>query len=149
MESSTLERAAPLMIQCLRALEHAHAARFVHRDLKPQNILLHEEQGQLIAKISDFGLAKHLEQAGFSGMTATGRRGGTCAYMPREQLTDFKRAEPVSDVWSLAATFYNMLTGSYPRDFGAGRDPIEVILQDEPISIRQSRRKCSAYLWPL
>ena len=125
-----------IMLQCLEGLEHAHRQGFVHRDLKPQNILLVGPAEKPTVKISDFGLAKNFEAAGLSGMTATGSFGGTYHCMPREQLTDFKRARPVSDVWSIAATFYHLLTGCYPRDFDGNRDPIEIVLRDEPVPIR-------------
>lgn len=129
--------AGPLMLQCLAGLEHAHEQKFVHRDLKPQNILLDERGGQCTAKIADFGLAKEFERAGLSGMTATGGFAGTPYFMPREQLTEFKYVRPVSDVWSMGATFYNALTGRFPLEFAPQRDPITVILQDEPIPLRQ------------
>jgi serine/threonine protein kinase len=132
-----LDTAAPLILQCLAGLEHAHEHKFVHRDLKPHNILLNERGGRWIAKVSDFGLAKDFEKAGLSGMTATGGFGGTCYFMPREQLVEFKRIRPVSDVWSIAATFYNALTGRYPLEFSSNRDPVEVILHDEPIPVRR------------
>jgi serine/threonine protein kinase len=128
--------AAPIMRQCLEGLEHAHRLKFIHRDLKPQNVLLEQQTGGWVAKISDFGLAKNLEQAGLSGMTATGGFGGTYPFMPREQLTQFKYFLPMSDLWSMAATFYNMLTGKHPLDFPRNRDPLEVLLRDEPVSIR-------------
>ena len=127
----------PFMLQCLAGLEHAHLHGFVHRDIKPANILLHQQGRGWMAKLSDFGLAKQFEQAGFSGMTLTGAVGGTCDYMPREQLTDFKAVRPVSDVWSIAATFYRLLTGASPREGGEGRDPMEVVLCDEAMPLRQ------------
>jgi serine/threonine protein kinase len=129
--------AAPIMRHCLEGLEFAHRLKFIHRDLKPQNVLLDVQPGGWVAKISDFGLAKNLEQAGLSGMTATGTFGGTYAFMPREQLTQFKYYLPVSDLWSLAATFYNMLTGQLPLDFPPHRDPLEVLLRDEPVPLRR------------
>jgi serine/threonine protein kinase len=128
---------APILTGCLHGLGHAHRLGFVHRDLKPANILLHRQAERLIPRLADFGLAKRFEDAGFSGMTATGSRGGTLAYMPREQLQDYKRAQPVSDLWSLAATFYELFTGATPLNFGGRRDPLEVILHDDPVPIRQ------------
>jgi serine/threonine protein kinase len=105
----------------------------VHRDLKPQNILL----GGGCARVSDFGLSKSFQQAGLSGMSMTGGFAGTPYFMPREQITNFKYVKPVTDVWSMAATFYNMLTGAFPYDFPAGRDPIDVILNDAVVSLRK------------
>lgn len=98
---------------------------------------MHKQEGRITAKLTDFGLAKSFETAGLSGMTATGTAGGTFHFMPREQLTNFKYVHPVSDVWSIAATFYKMLTGKLPLDFAPNRDPIEVILRDEPVPVRQ------------
>ncbi|MGA2257335.1 MAG: FHA domain-containing serine/threonine-protein kinase [Thermoguttaceae bacterium] len=130
----TLAEARPLLQQCLAALDHAHQRGFVHRDLKPQNILLENRGGSWFALISDFGLAKHFELAGLSGLTATGNfRLGHC-FMPREQLTGFQNCLQASDLWSLAATFYHALTGQYPYDFH-DRDPLAVILHDHPVPL--------------
>jgi serine/threonine protein kinase len=133
----TLKMAAPIMKQCLKGLDYAHSEGIVHRDLKPQNILLYQSDKKWTAKIADFGLAKSFETAGLSGMTVTRSVGGTFHYMPREQLTDFKYVKPVSDIWSMAATFYNVLTGQYPRNLPKDRDPVEVILRDKAIPIRK------------
>jgi serine/threonine-protein kinase len=138
--------AAPIILQCLHGLEHAHRQNFVHRDLKPQNVLLDKQEGRWCVKIADFGLAKDFAQAGFSGMTATGSYGGTYNYMPREQLTHFKYVRPVSDVWSIAATFYHMLTGAYPLDFSNDCDPVAVILNDKPVPIRKRDQTIPAAL---
>ena len=135
----SLKTAAPLMIQCLTGLAHAHKYNFVHRDLKPHNILLHKHEGDVVAKVTDFGLAKSFQTAGLSGMTATGTVGGTFYFMPREQLTNFKYVHPSSDVWSIAATLYKTLTGKYPLDFPDNRDPMEVLLRDEAIPVRQRK----------
>ena len=115
----SLAQAKPIILGALEALAFAHDKGFVHRDLKPQNILL--SGGKV--RLSDFGLAKSFQQAGLSGMSMTGGYAGTPVFMPREQITNFKYVKPVSDVWSMGATIYNMLTGAFPYPFSKERDP--------------------------
>jgi hypothetical protein len=131
----SLKEAGPLMLQSLEGLSYAHSRGYVHRDLKPQNILLTALDGGR-AKVADFGLAKNFSEAGLSGMTATGGAAGTIVFMAREQLINYKYVKPVSDVWSMAATFYCMLTAQMPRDFGKGKDPVEVILGQPVVPIQ-------------
>lgn len=126
----------PLMMDVLEGLAYAHFKGFIHRDLKPQNILLTKGNNTLKAKISDFGLSKNFTQAGFSGMTVTGSYAGSYPFMPREQVTNFKYVKPVSDVWSIAATFYFVLTGELPREIRKGQDPMDAILGGNIIPIR-------------
>jgi pSer/pThr/pTyr-binding forkhead associated (FHA) protein len=128
--------AAPIMLDALQGLAHAHAHDVVHRDLKPQNILLSVPDGGT-ARLTDFGLAKDFELAGMSGMTRTGAVGGTPVFLPREQVVDFKYAKPDTDVCGMAATFYNLLTGCFWRDFPSDRDPINVLLSEPVIPIRR------------
>lgn len=139
-----LPAAAPLMMQALSGLEHAHRQNVIHRDLKPQNVLLSRQDNQMMAKITDFGLAKNFEMAGLSGMTATGSFAGTLPFTPREQLTNYKYIDPTSDVWSIAATFYHLLSGQFPLDFPANRDPVEVILHDDPVPLRRRHAELPA-----
>jgi hypothetical protein len=117
----------------LEGLAAAHAAGFVHRDIKPDNVLLAEDG---TAKLADFGLAKSFQQSGLSGMTATGAVAGSFYFMPREQLTSFRKVKPVSDVWSMAATLYYLLTAEYARDFKSRPDPLAVILRGGVVPIR-------------
>ena len=128
--------ACQIQLQALAGLAYAHALGFVHRDLKPQNLLLSGAPGHRVAKVADFGLAKNFEAAGFSGMTVTGERAGTVDFMPREQITDYKRVTPVSDVWSMGATFYNMITGAVPRELRPGQDPANAILTGAIVPVR-------------
>ena len=132
-----LSEAGPIMVQALDGLAFAHKKEIVHRDLKPANILLAGTKSQRIAKVSDLGLAKNFQKAGFSGMTVTGSYAGTPAFMPREQVTNFKRVQPPTDVWSMGATLYNMLTGQIPRNFRRGQDEMEVILHGSIVPIRE------------
>lgn len=127
----------PILLQCLDALEFIHQAKYVHRDLKPSNVLICKDTYGSTVKIADLGLAKSFENAGYSGMTITGTAGGTPYFMPREQITQFKYVQPVSDLWSVAATAYHALTGRFPLEFSGRRDWIEVLLNDEPTPIRE------------
>lgn len=133
----SLDEAGPIMLQALEGLAFAHEKGFVHRDLKPQNILLVGRERNWTAKLADMGLARNFTQAGLSGMTATGSYGGSFPFMPREQVINFKYLKPESDVWAMGAAFYNMLTGQCPRDIRRGQDPIEVILNDEIVPIHK------------
>jgi hypothetical protein len=122
-----------IAVDALSGLAAAHAAGFVHRDLKPDNVLL-DEGGR--ARLADFGLAKSFQQAGLSGMTATGTVAGTYQFMAREQLTSYRQVRPTTDVWSMAATVYYVLTGHYARDFAAGSDPLAVVLRGGVVPVR-------------
>jgi hypothetical protein len=132
-----LQLAKPIILQSLQALAHAHSKGFVHRDLKPSNILLSFARNNVVAKLGDFGLAKSFEKAGLSGLTLTGNYAGTPYFIPREQITNFRYVKPLSDVWSMGATIYNMLTGTVPYPFSEERDPIDVILNSNIIPIQQ------------
>jgi eukaryotic-like serine/threonine-protein kinase len=132
-----LQEAGPIMLQVLSGLAFMHEQGIVHRDLKPENILFSQDGRGQTAKISDFGLSKGFIEAGLSGMTATGSYAGSWAYMPREQLINFKHVKPVSDVWAIAATFYVMLTGLLPRDVRRGQDPVDMILRQDAVPIRK------------
>ena len=128
--------AAPIMRQVLQGLAHVHKQGIVHRDLKPSNILLSTDNNGLVAKISDFGLAKGFIEAGLSGLSVTKQAGaGTPTFMPKEQLTDFKYVQPTADVWAIAATFYTMLTGCFVRRSRPNEHYLMTIYRDDIIPI--------------
>jgi serine/threonine protein kinase len=129
----TPEQVMPHALKALEGLAYAHKKGFVHRDLKPGNILIHKG----IARISDFGMSKSFQMAGLSGMSITGNTAGTPVFMPPEQITNFKYVKPVSDVFSMGATIYYLLTGAFPFDFPEKRDPMDVVLNDELVPIRK------------
>lgn len=147
-----LDLALNITLQLLDGLHYAHtlelkqfklpdgsttdAHGIVHRDIKPANLLLSNQNGKLIAKISDYGLAKNFDMAGLSGLTRTGQIGGTPSFMPRQQVINFKYAKPEVDVWAVAASLYYMLTGCTPRDFPKDKDPWMVVLQEPATPIR-------------
>jgi serine/threonine protein kinase len=87
----------------------------VHRDVKPNNILAYREGHRLQVKLGDFGLAKCHEDAGLSAMTDDGSVRGTLAYMSPEQIQDSRSVGPQSDLFSVGACLYRLLTGLHPR----------------------------------
>ena len=123
--------------QLLDALGHAHESGYVHRDVKPANLLIVEGTGAEVLKVADFGLARAYESSGMSGLTTDGSSGGTPAYMPPEQVTDFKRVKPAADQYAAAATLYYLLTGRGVYDPGkiVGAT-LGQILTADPIPLR-------------
>ncbi|MDB4664591.1 SUMF1/EgtB/PvdO family nonheme iron enzyme, partial [bacterium] len=105
-----LEEAIDLTCQLCDGLSKAHAANIVHRDIKPANVLLTEDG---VPKLTDFGLAK--DEAADTGMTMAGAVIGTIDFMPPEQRKDAALTDNRSDLWSLAATLYQMVTGKSPK----------------------------------
>jgi serine/threonine-protein kinase len=102
--------------QTLAGLDFAHNLGFVHRDIKEQNILIEGKLPNYLAKLTDFGLAKSFKQTGMSGVTMVGDVAGTIAYMPPEQVRDFKEVKPPSDIYAVGMTAYSLLTGSHALD---------------------------------
>jgi eukaryotic-like serine/threonine-protein kinase len=123
--------AARLAIEAAEALEHAHGLGVLHRDIKPANLLI-EDDGHLW--VSDFGLARF---QGGGELTGSGDLLGTLRYMSPEQAGGGRILDARTDIYSLGATLYEMLTG---RHAFVGRDRQELIRQitcDEPIAARK------------
>lgn len=129
-----VDEALPIILQILEGLDYGHNAGLVHRDLKPGNIFLTNVGGLCIAKLGDYGLDKSFDLAGFRGQSLTGAKGSMPFFMPRQQVIDFKYAQPDVDVWAAAASLYYMITGTYPRNF-THRDPFLTVLTTEPVPI--------------
>lgn len=111
LEPSDCER----MVQHVcRALDKAHAAGLVHRDVKPENIFACDNDGEVLYKVLDFGVAKPREEAMSMSMTSTGMAIGTPYYMSPEQIVRAKDVDHRSDVWALGIVTYEALTGRRP-----------------------------------
>lgn len=115
--------AVALVSQVLGALSYAHSHGFIHRDIKDQNILVSGSGTNTRAKLTDFGLAKSFVQSGMSGVTMAGEAAGTIAYMPPEQLRNFRDVRPQSDIYAVGMTAYSLLTGEMALDL-AGKSSI-------------------------
>ena len=114
-----LDRARSIAEQIANALGHAHAAGLIHRDVKPQNVIVPDDGS---VKVTDFGIAR---ATGESTLTATGTIMGTAQYLSPEQASG-ETPGPFSDVYSLGIVFYEMVTGAVPF---TGDSPISVALR--------------------
>lgn len=123
--------AAEVVAQAAEGLAAAHAAGLVHRDVKPDNILLDASTGR--AKVGDFGLARLTAEA--SDLTRDGVIAGTPAYLSPEQARGDRDAGPLADVYSLGVTLYECLAGEVPFR-GVPHQIIHQIINDEPRSPR-------------
>ncbi|WZO98701.1 FHA domain-containing serine/threonine-protein kinase [Isosphaeraceae bacterium EP7] len=135
-----IDQACRMAAQVLKGLDHAHNLGFVHRDIKPENILIARAEEGLVAKVSDFGLAKSYRGLGLSALTFSGEMRGTIPFMPPEQMLDFKTVLPSGDLYSTAATLYFLISGQFIYDQGPeGMDPIKMLLEEKPVPIRVRR----------
>jgi serine/threonine-protein kinase len=127
-----VERALTIAIQIARGLAFAHANGFVHRDVKPQNVLLNDGQ----AKVTDFGIARALDVK--SGVTQTGTVLGTSDYIAPEQAQG-RPVDEHTDVYSLGVVLYELLTGELPF---SGDNFVAVAMRhinEPPPSVRAKR----------
>jgi serine/threonine protein kinase len=136
------ERAVPIVLRVLRVLDVSHSHGIVHRDIKPDNILLTGVNGREGVKVLDFGVAKLLDLVGESKNLTRGDRVGTPRYMSPEQITG-EPTEPRSDLFSLGIVFYEMVTGRHPfastgANDGQGEGPLtDSILNRSPVPPRE------------
>ena len=129
-----------IVCQALDALNHAHMQGYIHRDFKDQNVLVTGSWPNVHAKLTDFGLAKSFTQSGMSGVTMAGEMAGTLAYMPPEQLRNFRDVRPQSDIYAVGMTAYSLLTGSLALDLRGKTsvsDTIKAIFDQPAIPLKQ------------
>jgi eukaryotic-like serine/threonine-protein kinase len=134
------QQAIDIVSQALDALAYAHAKGYIHRDIKESNILISGTAPNLVAKLTDFGLAKSFTQSGMSGITMAGDMAGTFAYMPPEQIRDFRNVRPTSDIYAIGMTAYSLLAGDTALDLGPNNDiagTVKAIFEGKVIPLRQ------------
>src|SRR3712207_4042883 len=134
-----VDEAIAYAIEIARALGAAHARGIVHRDVKPQNVLIDEEGS---AKVTDFGIARSLDE---EGLTAAGRVLGTTDYVSPEQALGHE-VNGQSDLYSLGIVLYEMLTGDVPFH---GETQVSVAMKhvrEDPPDIKTRRPEVPASL---
>ena len=127
--------AARVALQVAEALEYAHRAGVVHRDVKPSNILLRPD-GKVV--LTDFGLAR---ESSLASLTQTGHFGGTPHYVSPEQATGERPVDGRSDLFSLGITLYELLTLRRPFEAATPNEVFQRILRDEPVSPQELNPK--------
>ena len=125
------------------ALDYAHERGVVHRDIKPDNILLSERGEPLVA---DFGIALAVAQAGAGRITETGLSLGTPHYMSPEQATGDRDVDPRSDVYALGCVLYEMLAGEPPFSASTAQAVLVRILTSDAPSITSVRRTVAPHV---
>ncbi|MGH7677033.1 MAG: protein kinase domain-containing protein [Gemmatimonadaceae bacterium] len=130
-----VEEAVRLATAIASALDYAHRHGVIHRDLKPENILLNEGQ----PLVADFGIALAVSNAGGNRITQTGLSLGTPQYMSPEQATGDRVIDARTDIYSLGALTYEMLTGEPPHMGSTSQAVIARVLTERPRGIRLSR----------
>jgi serine/threonine-protein kinase len=133
-----IDEARRILREVAEALSYAHARGVVHRDIKPDNILLDGESGR--AMVTDFGIARAVQDTTGSRLTATGMAIGTPAYMSPEQAAGDREIDGRSDLYSLGVVGYQMLAGELP--FTASSTPAMLMkhIAERPIPVEQHRR---------
>jgi hypothetical protein len=134
--------AAILGRHLLSALQYAHSKGYVHRDVKPSNLLVMGPVHRPRLKLSDFGLAKSFaETDGFQNLTRQGDIGGAIGFISPDHIRQFSDIREPADIYCAAATLFYLLTNKYPYLGFDPREPgsYETILQHPPVPLRAFR----------
>ena len=132
--------AVDLLLEGAEAVAEAHALGIVHRDLKPANLFLARYPGgRQIVKVLDFGISKVQEPAGTPGLTQPASMFGSPPYMAPEQVRSARSADARSDIWSLGAVLYEVLTQSLPFPAESYQAQFAAILLNDPAPPRTLR----------
>jgi len=131
-------RAVQLLLPIADALSVANAKGLVHRDVKPDNVFIaDDEEGQLQPKLVDFGIVKHEHAAEGGHLTQIGSVVGSPDYMSPEQARGVESLDQRSDVWSFSVVLYESITGTTPFESNNYNALLRMIVETEPLSLKQ------------
>lgn len=142
------EESRRILVQAVKALDHAFRQGITHRDIKPSNFLLTRDHDRMRVKLTDMGLARKAGDDEFR-VTRAGSTVGTIDYLAPEQARDSSAADIRSDIYSLGCTLYHMLAGNPPFSDGGLGERILKHLQEEPPDIRRFNPQVSDEFWTL
>lgn len=143
--SLDVSRAIRLGLQIAEGLEAAHRTGVIHRDIKPDNIMVIGNRGTEEVKLMDFGIARLMDTGTMSNLTRTGMIMGTPAYMAPEQAEGSTISEK-TDIYALGIVLYEMLSGSVPFKASTPSAVLIKQLQEAPAPLRKLRREVPAGL---
>jgi serine/threonine-protein kinase len=124
-----MEKAADIGGQICSGLAYLHSRGIIHRDVKPENVLINKV-GE--AKLADLGLAKNVGGSASGSSTLGGKMLGTPSYMSPEQIRDARKVDFRTDVYAFGATLYRMVTGKPPFAKGPPLEVAKQVLTEEP-----------------
>ncbi len=131
----SVEEAVSITRAVAEALGYAHRRDVIHRDIKPDNIMLHEGTPM----VADFGIALAVAHVAGDRITATGLSVGTPSYMSPEQATGDREARPTTDIYALGSVLYEMLAGDPPFTGSNVQAVVAKIVGETPVKLRTIR----------
>ncbi len=138
----SIEEAVSITRVVADALDYAHRRDVIHRDIKPDNIMLHEGTPM----VADFGIALAVSNVAGDRITATGLSLGTPSYMSPEQATGDRVAKPSTDIYALASVLYEMLAGDPPFTGSNVQAVIAKVVGEKPVKLRTIRDTVPAHI---
>ena len=140
------EESRRILVQAVKALDHAFQQGIIHRDIKPSNFLLTRDRDRMRVKLTDLGLARKADEEDFR-VTRAGSTVGTIDYLAPEQARDSASADIRSDIYSLGCTLYHMLSGKPPFSEGGLGERVLKHLQEDPPDVRLFNPQVSDEMW--
>ena len=138
----SVEEAVEITRVVAGALDYAHRRDVIHRDIKPDNIMLHEGTPM----VADFGIALAVDLVAGDRITATGLSLGTPYYMSPEQATGNREAKPTTDIYALGSVLYEMLAGDPPFTGSNVQALIAQVVSEKPVKLRTIRDTVPAHV---